>query len=122
MTDDDPFNLQRFVEAQSGGVYEQALAELNAGRKRSHWMWFIFPQHRDLGRSDMARFYGLSGVEEAAAYTAHPLLGPRFKECATAVQRHLDAGLSVETILGDVDARKFRSSMTIFDEAAGTSA
>ena len=73
----DTFNLDRFIIAQAGGVYEQALAEINAGRKRSHWMWFIFPQHRDLGRSSTAQFYGLSGVDEARAYAAHPLLGER---------------------------------------------
>ena len=64
----DPFHLQRFVDAQAGGMYEQALAELRAGRKKSHWMWFIFPQHRDLGRSEMARYYGLSGKDEAALF------------------------------------------------------
>ena len=67
MTAGDPFNLQRFVAAQSGGVYEQALDELEQGRKQSHWMWFIFPQHRDLGRSPTAKYYGLSGKDEAAA-------------------------------------------------------
>ena len=111
---DDPFNLQRFVEAQSGGVYEQALAELRAGQKRSHWMWFIFPQHRDLGRSPTAKFYGLSGSQEAAAYLRHPLLGPRWRECAAAVERHLAEGRTVEEILGEVDAMKFRSSIEVF--------
>ena len=118
MAADDPFNLQRFVDAQADGVYEQALAELKAGLKRSHWVWFIFPQHCDLGRSDMAKYYGLSGVEEAAAYAAHPVLGPRLKECAAAMQRHLDAGISDDIILGPVDALKYRSSKAIFDEAA----
>jgi uncharacterized protein (DUF1810 family) len=110
----DPFNLQRFVDAQGGGVYEQALAELRAGEKRSHWMWFVFPQHADLGRSSTAKFYGLSGAEEAAAYLAHPLLGPRLRECAAAVRAGLEAGRSLEAILGPVDALKFRSSMQIF--------
>lgn len=111
---DDPFNLARFVEAQAGGVYEQALAELEAGEKRGHWMWFIFPQHRDLGRSEMAKYYGLSGPEEAAAFAAHPLLGARLRQCLAAIRRHLDAGRSAEAILGPVDAMKLKSSMEIF--------
>jgi len=109
----DPFNLQRFAEAQSGGVYERALAELRAGRKRSHWMWFIFPQHRDVGGSATAKFYGLSGPDEAAAYLEHPLLGPRWRECAAAVERHLATGGTLEQMLGEVDAMKFRSSLEI---------
>ena len=112
----DPFHLDRFVEAQADGVYEQALAELRAGAKRSHWMWFIFPQHRDLGRSATAKYYGLSGVEEARAYAAHPLLGARLRECAAAVLEHL-GDKSAEAILGPVDAMKLRSSMDIFAEA-----
>ena len=112
----DPFHLERFVEAQAGGVYEAALAELRAGNKRSHWMWFIFPQHRDLGRSATAKFYGLTGVEEAHAYGGHPLLGARLRQCAAAVLGHL-AEKSAETILGPVDALKLRSSMDIFAEA-----
>jgi len=110
----DPFNLRRFVEAQSGGVYEQALAELRAGRKQTHWMWFIFPQQRDLGRSYLGRFYGLSGPEEAAAYLAHPLLGPRWHESVAAVEAHRQAGKSLESIFGEVDAMKYRSSLEIF--------
>ena len=110
----DPFNLERFVEAQAGGIYEQALAELRAGRKQSHWMWFIFPQHRDLGRSDMAKFYGLSGPREAAAYLAHPLLGPRWRQCVAAVQAQVSAGTALETIFGSLDAMKYRSSLEIF--------
>ena len=112
----DPFDLDRFVEAQANGVYERALAELRAGAKHSHWMWFIFPQHRELGRSGTAQFYGLSGVEEARAYAAHPILGSRLHECAAAVLGHL-AGKSAEAILGPVDAMKLRSSMDIFAEA-----
>ncbi|MCW3797806.1 DUF1810 domain-containing protein [Sphingomonas sp. BN140010] len=115
---DDPFNLQRFVEAQASGVYEQALAELRARAKQSHWMWFIFPQHRDLGRSATARFYGLSGVDEARAYLAHPLLGPRLRECFEALRPHLEAGVTAEAILGKVDAIKLRSCAEIFREAA----
>lgn len=81
-------------------------------------MWFIFPQHRALGRSEMAKYYGLSGVEEAAAYAAHPLLGRRLRECVGAIRPHLEAGTSPEAILGEVDAMKFRSSLEIFREAA----
>ena len=114
MSKDDPFNLQRFVDAQAGGIYELALAELRAGEKRSHWIWFIFPQHRDLGRSATAKFYGLSGVEEAAAYATHPILGPRLDACISAVEGHLAAGKSLEAILGPLDARQYRSSMEIF--------
>ncbi len=110
----DPFDLQRFVHAQANGVYEQALAELRAGEKRTHWMWFIFPQHSDLGRSEMAKFYGLTGEEEARAYLAHPLLGPRYRECVAAVRAQLDAGKSLEAIFGELDAMKFRSSVEIF--------
>lgn len=114
MDKDDPFNLQRFVAAQVGGVYEQALAELEAGEKRSHWIWFIFPQHRDLGHSDTAKFYGLSGRDEARAYAAHPILGPRLEACVAAVERHLVAGKRLEDILGSLDAMKYRSSREIF--------
>lgn len=117
MNNEDPFNLERFVAAQSGGVYEQALAELLAGAKRTHWMWFIFPQHRDLGRSDMAKLYGLSGVAEAEAYAAHPVLGPRLCDCILAIIPHLRAGQSAEAIMGPVDALKLRSSMEIFGPA-----
>lgn len=108
------FNLQRFVDAQGGGVYEAALAEIRAGEKRSHWMWFIFPQHRDLGRSATAKFYGLSGEAEAQAYLAHPVLGPRYRECVAAVRARVDAGRSLEAIFGGLDAMKFRSSVEIF--------
>ena len=110
----DPFNLGRFVEAQSGGVFERALAELKAGRKQSHWMWFIFPQDRNLGRSQTAKYYGLSGPAEAAAFAAHPLLGARLRQCLAAVRPHLEAGVSADAILGEIDALKFASSMAIF--------
>lgn len=109
----DPFDLQRFVNAQDGGVYEQALRLISAGEKRSHWMWFIFPQHRDLGRSSTAKYYGLSGEEEARAYLAHPLLGPRYREGVAAVRAQLDAGRSLQAIFGELDAMKFRSSVEI---------
>ena len=114
---DEPFDLQRFIVAQSGGVFEQALAELQAGRKQSHWMWFIFPQHRDLGRSPTARYFGLSGPDEARAYAAHPLLGDRLRRAARAILPHLKAGMTAREILGEVDAMKLRSSMEIFAEA-----
>ena len=113
----DPFNLDRFVAAQAGGVYERALGELKAGRKQSHWMWFIFPQHRDLGRSEMAKFYGLSGVEEARVYAAHPILGERLRQCCEAVLPHLQRE-PASVILGPVDALKLGSSMDILVEAA----
>ncbi len=117
MTDVDPFNLARFVEAQADGVFERARAELQAGRKRSHWMWFIFPQHRDLGRSPTAKYYGLAGVAEARAYAGHPLLGPRLRACCQAVLSHLKAGKRADAILGDIDALKLHSSMTLFAQA-----
>ena len=114
MMSDNPFNLQRFVDAEAGGVYEQALSEIRAGEKRSHWMWFIFPQHRDLGRSATAKFYGLSGEDEARAYLEHPLLGPRYRQAVAAVRAQVDAGKSLEAIFGALDAIKFKSSVEIF--------
>ena len=108
------FNLQRFVEAQAGGVYERALSEIRAGKKSSHWMWFIFPQHRDLGRSPTAKFYGLSSKDEARAYLAHPVLGPRYRECVAAVRAWVEKGRSLEAIFGALDAMKFRSSVEVF--------
>ena len=114
---DDPYNLDRFVTAQSGGMFEQALAELVVGRKTSHWMWFIFPQHRDLGRSVTAKFYGLDGIEEAAAFLDHPLLGERLRRCCEAILPHLRVE-EAEAILGPIDALKLRSSMEIFADAA----
>jgi uncharacterized protein (DUF1810 family) len=117
MTSNDPFNLQRFVDAQAGGIYQAALAELRAGRKRGHWIWFIVPQHRDLGRSATAKFYGLSGREEAAAYLSHPLLGARWRECVAAVEEQIAAGRTAEQVLGDLDAMKYRSSREIFADS-----
>jgi uncharacterized protein (DUF1810 family) len=93
------------------------LAELETGRKTSHWMWFIFPQHRDLGRSATAKFFGLSGVDEARAYLAHPLLGDRLRACCRAILPHLRTHRA-EAILGPIDALKLRSSMEIFGKAA----
>jgi uncharacterized protein (DUF1810 family) len=109
--------LERFVEAQRP-TYDQALAELRAGAKRSHWMWFVFPQIAGLGRSPTARLYAIGDAVEAAAYLAHPLLGARLRECTTAMLGW--AGRSgAEAILGPVDAVKFKSSMTLFDAVAG---
>jgi uncharacterized protein (DUF1810 family) len=108
----DEWNLQRFVDAQNDhGTYEQALQEIRNGLKASHWMWFVFPQHVDLGRSSTAKHYGISGLEEARAYLAHPVLGPRLLECVDAVLRLTD---SPEVVFGGIDAVKLRSSMTLF--------
>lgn len=111
----DGFELERFVEAQQG-TYDGALAELRAGRKRSHWMWFVFPQVAGLGRSATAQRYTLSGVEEARAYLAHPVLGPRLRECCAALLEL--PGSDPEAVLGGIDALKLRSSMTLFALAA----
>lgn len=111
---DDPHDLQRYVAAQEG-VWERALAELTAGAKRSHWMWFVFPQVEGLGFSPMAQRYAISGLEEARAYLAHPLLGRRLLACTAAMNRH--EGLSARAILGQPDDVKFRSSMTLFAAA-----
>jgi uncharacterized protein (DUF1810 family) len=110
-----PFDLERFVDAQ-GTAYATALDELRAGRKRSHWIWFVFPQLRGLGRSEAAWTYGLSGLDEARAYLAHPLLGARLREAVAAMLAHRDA--RADAILGEVDAMKFRSCLTLFALAA----
>jgi uncharacterized protein (DUF1810 family) len=113
-----PFDLQRFVDAQQDS-YETALAEISHGRKRSHWMWYIFPQIAGLGHSAMARHYAIGSLDEAAAYLAHPLLGPRYIACTKALQDLGELpGRSAETVFGVVDAMKLRSSLTLF-EAAG---
>jgi len=111
-------DLQRFLEAQADS-YGQALAELEAGHKRSHWMWFIFPQIAGLGHSSTARHYAIRSRDEASAYLAHPVLGSRLTACTSAVLRH--TGRPAEAIFGSVDAMKFRSSMTLFDAVAGAS-
>ena len=111
----DTFDLQRFVTAQAP-VFDTALAELRAGHKRSHWMWFVFPQLRGLGQSATARFYGVASLGEARAYLAHPLLGPRLDRCTRAVLA--GDGRSLNAILGSPDDMKFRSSMTLFALAA----
>jgi uncharacterized protein (DUF1810 family) len=111
----DPFNLQRFITAQAP-VYPTVLRELRDAYKRSHWMWFIFPQLRGLGFSSTAQFYGLASLEEARAYLDHPLLGPRLIECTQLV---IDAqAASIHAIFGSPDDIKFCSSMTLFDLAA----
>jgi uncharacterized protein (DUF1810 family) len=109
----DTHDLQRFVDAQEeSGAYEQALSELRAGRKTSHWMWFVFPQRAGLGQSAMSRRYAIGSAGEARAYLDHPLLGPRIVECSEALLEHDD--LSAQEILGGIDATKLRSSMTLF--------
>ncbi|MGA0606492.1 DUF1810 domain-containing protein [Phenylobacterium sp. VNQ135] len=111
----DPFDLRRFVDAQAP-VYDRALAEIRAGAKRSHWMWFVFPQIAGLGSSPTARAYAISGLPEAQAYLAHPVLGPRLIECAAAA--HAVQGRSAREIFGSPDDMKFRSSMTLFAHAS----
>jgi uncharacterized protein (DUF1810 family) len=109
----DPYNLQRFVDAQRD-TFETALAELRAGRKQTHWMWFIFPQLANLGSSSTARYYAISSVAEARAYLEHPLIGPRLLACIDAILPWADTR-SADEILGAVDALKLRSSLTLFD-------
>jgi uncharacterized protein (DUF1810 family) len=109
------YDLERFVTAQKD-IYAQALAELEAGRKRSHWMWFIFPQLAGLGRSPTAQFYGIVSAAEGDAYLDHPLLGHRLRECAAAILAH--RGRSAESIFGAVDTMKLNSSMTLFEAVA----
>ncbi|WP_395400289.1 DUF1810 domain-containing protein [Pseudoduganella sp. UC29_106] len=111
----DDFNLQRFVDAQQP-VYETVRAELSAGRKRSHWIWYIFPQIEGLGFSAMAERYAISGLAEARAYLAHPLLGARLRECCALVLASDSA--SAHAIFGSPDDMKLRSSLTLFAQAA----
>jgi uncharacterized protein (DUF1810 family) len=108
-------NLDRFLEAQER-TYDQALTELRRGHKRSHWMWFVFPQLAGLGRSPTAQLYGISGAEEAAAYLAHPVLGVRLRECTHALLEL--PGNDPVAVLGLVDALKLRSSMTLFAQVS----
>ena len=110
----DPFDLDRFVQAQSP-VLAQVRRELAAGAKRSHWMWFVFPQLRGLGHSATARHYGIAGLDEARAFLAHPVLGSRLVECTALVNGVQDR--SINQILGSPDDLKFRSSMTLFAAA-----
>jgi len=114
-TNVDPYNLERFVEAQAP-LIEQIISELRAGRKMSHWMWFIFPQIRGLGRSETAIEYAISGLDEARAYLTHPVLGPRLKECTELVLRVENRPLA--QILGSPDDMKFRSCMTLFAQVS----
>jgi uncharacterized protein (DUF1810 family) len=115
VTRPDCYDLDRFVTAQAS-IFDTALAELRAGQKRSHWMWFVFPQLRGLGISSTAQFYGLSSLAEARAYLAHPVLGPRLLACTKAMLAV--EGRSAHQILGSPDDLKFRSCMTLFDIAA----
>ena len=115
MGEPDTYNLTRFVEAQSSCI-DAVRAELRAGRKRTHWMWYIFPQMCGLGQSTMSEHFGLSGLAEARAYFAHPVLGPRLIECTELVLAAMPR--SIEEIFGYPDNLKFHSSMTLFAEAA----
>jgi len=108
--------LDRFVKAQAE-VYDAALAELRRGVKRGHWMWFVFPQIAGLGMSATSRLYAIGSLAEAQAYLVHPLLGPRLRECTEALLSH--RGRSAAAMLGGIDATKLRSSMTLFERAAG---
>jgi uncharacterized protein (DUF1810 family) len=114
---EDPYDLGRFVAAQEG-CYAEALAELRAGRKRSHWSWYILPQMEGLGSSPLSVRYAIRSLEEAMAYLAHPVLGARLRECVAAMNAH--AGVTAGEVLGEIDARKFRSCLTLFDRAAGS--
>jgi len=118
-------DLQRFIDAQDapaggGTVYERALGELRAGAKRSHWMWFVFPQLAGLGSSAMAQRYAIADLDEAAAYLAHPVLGPRLRACVGAV--NAVRGKSAHEIMGSSDDLKLRSSLTLFARATGDNA
>lgn len=110
----DPYHLSRFVEAQQT-VYARAFEELQTGHKRSHWMWFMFPQLQGLGRSEMAARYAISGVDEARAYLAHEVLGPRLRHGVMALMQHTDK--SARQMLGTPDDLKLRSCLTLFDKA-----
>ena len=111
----DPFDLQRFVDAQKP-LFEEVRAELRRGHKAGHWMWFVFPQLKGLGRSSMAEKFGISSRAEAEAYLAHPVLGPRLIECTELINRV--EGKSAEEIFGSIDAMKLRSSLTLFAQVA----
>jgi uncharacterized protein (DUF1810 family) len=110
----DRFDLDRFVAAQAAS-YETALAEIRRGRKRSHWMWYIFPQIAGLGHSPMAERYAIRSIDEARAFLGHPVLGQRFKSCVAALQDL--TGTTAERVFGGIDAIKLRSSLTLFAEA-----
>ena len=117
MPPSDPYDLERFVTAQhAGGTYDRAASELRAGRKTSHWMWFIFPQIAGIGYSAMTRRYAIVSLDEARAYLCHPVLGQRLIECARILAE--SKAPSADHILGETDALKLRSSMTLFLHAA----
>jgi len=109
----DPYNLQRFIDAQDG-VFETALAELEAGSKRSHWMWFVLPQLAGLGRSPTAQYYAIASTAEARAYLQHPVLGKRLRQCVEALLPWSHKR-TAEQILGPIDTLKLKSSLTLFD-------
>jgi uncharacterized protein (DUF1810 family) len=109
----DQYQLIRFMQAQEGGIYEQALAELRAGRKRTHWMWFIFPQLEGLGRTSTARLYSIRNLDEARAYLGHPLLGARLRECSEAAVA-VHKSQSALDVFGSPDNLKLRSCATLF--------
>lgn len=113
----DSFQLQRFVDAQEG-VFESAFAELRAGRKQTHWMWFVFPQLAGLGRSPTAQFYAIRSVSEARAFLAHPLLGDRYREAVEVIREWVGRRDAV-AIFGEIDAMKLRSSLTLFEAVSG---
>ena len=113
---DDPYNLQRFVAAQDP-VFDEVCSELRAGRKKTHWIWFIFPQIKGLGSSSAAQYYAISSRKEAEAYLRHSVLGPRLRECTRLVNEV--EGRSLHEIFGSPDDLKFRSSMTLFAQATG---
>ncbi len=112
----DPFDLTRFVAAQQD-TYARALFELQSGRKRTHWIWYVLPQMRGLGSSGMSQRYGITSLAEARAYLVHPVLGRRLRECVAALNGL--RGLSAADVLGELDAMKWRSSLTLFDAADG---
>jgi uncharacterized protein (DUF1810 family) len=118
MADNDPYDLDRFVRAQAPD-YERALAELRAGEKRSHWMWYIFPQITGLGQSPMSQRYSIKNAAEARAYLDHPILGPRLRECSTVV--HSLVGRSALQIFGSPDDMKLHSCATLFARVSGES-
>lgn len=113
----DPVDLGRFVAAQDAGEsYQHAVAELRSGRKTSHWMWYVFPQIAGLGHSSTSQFYAIRSVAEASSYLAHPILGPRLRECAEILTEL--SGRTAEQIFGGIDAMKLRSCLTLFQHAA----
>ena len=110
------FDLQRFVDAHDA-AFQKAMCELRAGKKRTHWMWFVFPQIQGLGQSELSIKYSISGLDEGRAYLAHPILGPRLLECVKLVMQH---GRAIEDVFGHPDDLKFHSSMTLFAAASST--